>query len=85
MFSSEQKRTRAQTQVTENQKEKGNGATGGENSDGSNQADRESSPDDFEEARPRAKRSRPQEGTSAAAGHKSTEQSLIGDLISMKP
>ncbi|GMN38154.1 hypothetical protein TIFTF001_007378 [Ficus carica] len=71
------KRTRAQTQVTENQKEKGNGAAGGENSDGSNQADRESSPDDFEEARPRAKRSRPQEGTSAVAGHKSTEQSLI--------
>ncbi|EXC34668.1 hypothetical protein L484_020437 [Morus notabilis] len=70
------KRARVQTQGTENQMEKGNGTTGGENSDGSNQADRESSPDDFEETRPRAKRGRPQGGTSGG-NHKSTKQTLI--------
>ncbi|PON96681.1 Coatomer beta subunit [Trema orientale] len=67
------KRNRVQIQGTENQREKGSNGTGGENndrvSDASNPADRESSPDDFEDTRLRTKRGRPQEGTSEPTGH----------------
>ncbi|KAM6558472.1 hypothetical protein CsatA_027711 [Cannabis sativa] len=62
------KRNRVQMQETENEGEKRNNGTGGENnervSDASNQAGREGSPNDFEETRPNSKRSRLQEGTS---------------------
>lgn len=75
-----QKRTRLQAQTSENQPSKANGA-GAENrertSEASDQAGRESSPDDFEEARPVAKRNRANEGTSGSA-YKATDQSLIG-------
>ncbi|XP_059437429.1 sister-chromatid cohesion protein 3 [Corylus avellana] len=74
-----QKRTRVQAQTSENQASKANGA-GAENrertSEASDQTGRESSPDDFEEARPGAKRNRAYEGTSGSA-HKATDQSLI--------
>jgi hypothetical protein len=75
-----QKRTRVQAQTSEKQASKANGA-GAENrertSEASDQTGRESSPDDFEEARPGAKRNRANEGTSGSA-HKATDQSLIG-------
>ncbi|XP_062087056.1 sister-chromatid cohesion protein 3-like isoform X2 [Humulus lupulus] len=68
-----QKRSRVQIQETEDEREKGNNGAGGENnervSDASNQAYRESSPDDFEEIRPKTKRSRLQEGTSEPTAH----------------
>ncbi|KAI4301329.1 hypothetical protein L6164_034617 [Bauhinia variegata] len=73
------KRTRAQAQTTAKQSSKENDADGDyrtRTSDTSEQADRESSPDDFEEARPKAKRGRASEGTSGLA-HKATDQSLI--------
>lgn len=73
------KRTRAQAQNSENQPA-GAKSAGAENrdrtSEASDQVDRESSPDDFEEARPRAKRNRAHEGTSVSA-HEATDQSLI--------
>ncbi|KAH7517148.1 hypothetical protein FEM48_Zijuj09G0031600 [Ziziphus jujuba var. spinosa] len=72
------KRSRAQTQNAENQGGKANGTDGDHDrvSDASERVDRESSPDDFEETRPRAKRSRPEEGASDAT-HKATAQNLI--------
>lgn len=73
---SKQRRNKVQIQETENQREKGNGENNERLSDASNQADRESSPDDFEETRPRTKRSRPQEGTFEPTGH-----NLIGNLV----
>lgn len=76
----EQKRTRVHVQTSENQPSKANGAGAGNReptSEASDQAGRESSPDDFEEARPGAKRNRAYEGTSGSA-HKATDQSLIG-------
>lgn len=47
--------------------------------DAAEQAERESSPDDFEEPRPRPKRNRAHEGTSSMAA-KLAEQTLIGKL-----
>lgn len=43
------------------------------------QADRESSPDDFDEAPAKSKRNRASEGTSSVA-HKVSDQTLIGKL-----
>jgi cohesin complex subunit SA-1/2 len=59
------KRTRAQAQTTENQ-----------TSEANLHVDRESSPEDFEEARPKSKRNRGYDGASASA-HKATDLSLI--------
>ncbi|KAJ7977482.1 sister-chromatid cohesion protein 3 [Quillaja saponaria] len=73
------KRTRAQVKDTENQPSKVGGNDGdshGRTSDTSDLVYRESSPDDFEEPRPKAKRSRAAEGTSGAA-NKPTDHSLI--------
>lgn len=68
-----------QKKNTEDEREKGNNGAGGENyervSGASNQADRESSPDDFEETRPKIKRIRLQEGTSVPTGY-----NLIGNF-----
>uniref|UniRef100_A0A2N9GJR5 SCD domain-containing protein n=1 Tax=Fagus sylvatica TaxID=28930 RepID=A0A2N9GJR5_FAGSY len=59
------KRTRAQAHTTENQ-----------TSEANLHVDRESSPEDFEEARPKSKRNRGYDGASASA-HKATDLSLI--------
>ena len=64
-----QKRTRAQAQTTENQ-----------TSEANLHVDRESSPEDFEEARPKSKRNRGYDGASASV-HKATDLSLIGIKI----
>ncbi|XP_022155696.1 sister-chromatid cohesion protein 3 isoform X2 [Momordica charantia] len=73
------KRTRAQIVATEAQPSKEDGGGGNNNdrtSDASDQVDRESSPEDIEEARPpKTKRNR-LEGTSSAA-HKVSDQNLI--------
>lgn len=78
--SSQQKRTRAQTVAAENQPINADGGGADNNdrtSDASDQADRESSPENLEEARPpKTKRNR-MEGTSSAA-HEVSDQSLIG-------
>ncbi|CAB4311957.1 unnamed protein product [Prunus armeniaca] len=63
-----QKRTRAQTHSTENHER---------TSAGSDQADRESSPDDFEETRPKAKRGRPAAAGTSAAPQKLATLTLI--------
>ena len=79
-FSSQQKRTRAQTVAAEAQPTTGDrgGADNDRTSDASDQANRESSPDNFEEAQPpKTKRSR-LESTSSAADEVS-DQSLIGN------
>ncbi|KAL5561587.1 hypothetical protein UlMin_031334 [Ulmus minor] len=72
------KRTRVPTRAAENLRENWN--EGGElnerASDGINPAYRESSPDDFEEPRPRAKRGRPPAGASGAT-YQPTGQNLI--------
>ncbi|KAK4558523.1 hypothetical protein RGQ29_008026 [Quercus rubra] len=67
------KRPRAHQGVTENQTGKANGDRTGEANES---VDRESSPEDFEELRPKSKRSRASEGTSASA-HKANDLSLI--------
>ncbi|XP_075642454.1 sister-chromatid cohesion protein 3 [Castanea sativa] len=67
------KRPRAHQGVTENQTGKANGDRAGEANES---VDRESSPEDFEELRPKSKRSRASEGTSASA-HKANDLSLI--------
>ncbi|KAL4603123.1 hypothetical protein ACB092_10G103000 [Castanea dentata] len=67
------KRPRAHQGVTENQTGKANGDRAGETNES---VDRESSPEDFEELRPKSKRSRASEGTSASA-HKANDLSLI--------
>ena len=76
----EQKRPRAHQGVTENQTGKANGDRAGEANEF---VDRESSPEDFEELRPKSKRSRASEGTSASA-HKANDLSLIGMQISVE-
>ncbi|KAK7845117.1 sister-chromatid cohesion protein 3, partial [Quercus suber] len=67
------KRPRAHQGVVENQTGKANGDRAGEANES---VDRESSPEDFEELRPKSKRSRASEGTSASA-HKANDLSLI--------
>ncbi|ONH93757.1 hypothetical protein PRUPE_8G250900 [Prunus persica] len=62
------KRTRAQTHSTENHER---------TSAGSDQADRESSPEDFEETRPKAKRGRPAAAGTSAAPQKLATLTLI--------
>ena len=82
-----QAQAQAQAQATEKQKEKVKNS-GGENnekvSDGSNQADRESSPEDLEDARPRAKRGRPQEDNFGEAD-KLAARNLIGNFRLYEP
>ncbi|KAF7818257.1 sister-chromatid cohesion protein 3 [Senna tora] len=73
------KRSRAQGQHTAKQlrqEKDGDDDNRARTSDTSEQVDRESSPDDLDETRPKSKRSRATEGVSGAT-HKATDQSLI--------
>lgn len=81
LWSSRQKRTRAQTIPAEAQPTNAAGGGADNNdrtSDASDQADRDSSPENFEEARPPKTKRHRLEGTSSAA-HEVSDQSLIGN------